>query len=125
MRRRVVLFDNTYLSYFMTNYVEWDNPYEYYILLDQRWLSQKVVYRPEFVQDLIQKIKFDNEHKMRKQPNLLRLFCKFYDKYAQDKENDLVLKKVFLVNAHELDQEKQDAFKVTCLYVVGTISLNP
>lgn len=107
---RIELFTDELLEHFMNSYVEWDNPFEYYILLDQRWLRVKgAMFREDFVVDLIQKVRLDSGHKIRRCGNLLRLFCKFFDKYAPAEEGDLKLTRLW---ADELlpqfNEESQD-----------------
>ena len=93
---RIELFTDELLEHFMNSYVEWDNPFEYYILLDQRWLRVKgAMFREDFVVDLIQKVRLDSGHKIRRCGNLLRLFCKFFDKYAPPEEGDLKLRRLW------------------------------
>jgi hypothetical protein len=93
INKSVSIFEPSYYRHFMANYIEWDNPFEYYIILDQNWLQNDCFeFKEEFVADLVQKIKSDVNHRMRKHGKLFRLFCKFYNRYFKDDENDLRLK---------------------------------
>lgn len=132
---RIEIFTDDLLEHFMNSYVEWDNPFEYYILLDQRWLRIKNMgFREDFVVDLIQKVRLDSGHKIRRCGNLLRLFCKFYDRFAPVEEGDLKLKKVWsdtLENNSLCDDGSQESQLTQAqtlrkyIFVSSMISLNP
>lgn len=93
LRQSVTIFEESYFDYFMANYIDWDNPFEYFIVLDQRWVRNLAFeFREEFVNDVVQKVKLDVNHKLRKHGNLLKIFCKFYNRFSKDSENDLPLK---------------------------------
>lgn len=95
VNKSVSIFEPSYYKYFMADYSEWDNPFEYYIVFDQSWMEKSCFeFREEFVTDLVLKIKTDVGHRMRRHGKLFRLFCKFYNRFSKNDESDLPLKLV-------------------------------
>lgn len=125
IRPTVSIFEASYYKFFIENYLEWDTPFEYYIVLDQSWACNPVAeFREDYVSEVVQKIKADIDHKLRKHGKLLRIFCKFYNRFSKDDEHDLPLKLV-VSKAQMVQGDISQAKLLKSAFVYSVLTLQP